>query len=160
MAVVIGDQHHRLSSVSVRRDRNERIGHARFHPGIRQLGQAMVEFALVLPIFLLLTLMLIDVGRATQAHAAVAAGAREGARAGSIAAARGDAAAMIQTLAVNAAQSAAAPLSIPSSSISVLQSPSHITVSVTDTIAPVTPLVGHIVGGVISLVGTASLPVQ
>jgi Flp pilus assembly protein TadG len=126
----------------------------------RAHGQAMVEFALVLPIFLLLILVLFDMGRATQAYTAVAAAAREGARSGSIAAGAGDAAAIVQSLAVQAAQSAAAPLSVPTSAISVLQAPSAVTVSVTDTIAPVTPLVGRLVGGAFTVVGTSSLPVQ
>lgn len=120
----------------------------------------MVEFALVLPIFLLLILVLFDMGRTTQAYTAVAAAAREGARSGSIAAGVGDAAPMVQSLAIQAAQSAAAPLSIPASAISVQQAPSAVTVSVTDTIAPVTPFVGRLVGGAFTVVGTSSLPVQ
>jgi Flp pilus assembly protein TadG len=126
----------------------------------RAHGQAMMEFALVLPIFLLLILVLLDVGRATQAYTTVAEAAREGARSGSIAAGAGDTTAMVQTLAVAAAQSAAAPMSIPTDAITVLQAPYRITVSVTDTIAPVTPFVGRIVGGALTLIGTSSLPVQ
>ena len=121
----------------------------------------MVEFALILPIFLLLILLLLDFGRTMQAYTAVAAAARDGARAGSIAAESGAAAATVQTLAVSAAQSAAAPLTIAAGSITILQSPTHITVTVTDTVAPVTPLIGHMIaGGLIPVVGSSSLPVQ
>lgn len=46
----------------------------------RERGQAMVEFALVLPIFLLVLLGVFDFGRAIYAYNAVANAAREGAR--------------------------------------------------------------------------------
>jgi hypothetical protein len=67
---------------------------------------------------------------------------------------------MGQTVAAAAAQAAATPLAIPNSSISVLQTSSLVTVSVVYRIAPVTPMVGRIVGGSITVVGTSSLPVQ
>jgi Flp pilus assembly protein TadG len=120
----------------------------------------MVEFALVLPILLLLVLMLFDLGRTVQAHTTVAAAAREGARAGSIAATGADPAALVQTIAADAVQSAAIPLDIPTTSISVLQTSTNVTVSVVYRVAPVTPMVGLIVGGSITVVGTSSLPVQ
>lgn len=47
-------------------------------------GQALVEFALVVPVFLLLALGLIDVGRLVYINNAIAEGAREGARWGSV----------------------------------------------------------------------------
>ena len=120
----------------------------------------MVEFALVLPAILLLILMLFDFGRTVQAYTSVAAAAREGARTGSIAAGKGDTPAMVQSLTVSAVQAAAAPLTIPATAITVLQSSTNITVSVSDGVVPLTPMVGRIVGGSITVVGTASLPVQ
>jgi Flp pilus assembly protein TadG len=51
-----------------------------------QGGQSMVEFALVLPIFLLLLFGLIDIGRYVYTANAVNEAAREGARLGSVAA--------------------------------------------------------------------------
>ena len=50
----------------------------------RDIGQALVEFALVLPIFLLLVPGLVDVGRLVYINNALAEGAREGARWGSV----------------------------------------------------------------------------
>lgn len=46
----------------------------------RSRGQAMVEFALVVPVFILLLVGLFDVGRAVYAHHTVNNAAREGAR--------------------------------------------------------------------------------
>jgi Flp pilus assembly protein TadG len=46
----------------------------------RQSGQSMVEFALVIPIFLLFLLGLIEMGRAVYTWNAISQGAREGAR--------------------------------------------------------------------------------
>ena len=50
----------------------------------RSRGQALVEFALVVPIFFLLVFGLIDLGRAIYVNNAMAQGAREGARWGSV----------------------------------------------------------------------------
>jgi len=46
----------------------------------RPRGQALVEFALVLPIFLIMLMAVVDIGRAIWAQNSVAAAAREGAR--------------------------------------------------------------------------------
>lgn len=51
----------------------------------RPRGQALVEFALVVPFFLLLLFGIIDLGRLVYAANAVSNGAREAARAGSVA---------------------------------------------------------------------------
>ena len=47
-------------------------------------GGAIVEFALILPVFLLIVMMVIDLGRAFSTYEAIANAAREGARAGVI----------------------------------------------------------------------------
>ncbi len=47
-------------------------------------GQSLVEFALVIPIFLLLVFALIDMGRLVYINNALSEGAREGARWGSV----------------------------------------------------------------------------
>lgn len=114
----------------------------------------------MMPALLLLILMLFDFGRTVQAYTTVAAAAREGARTGSIAAGEGDTPAVVQSLTVGAVQTAAAPLTIPAASVTVLQSSTNITVSVTDGVVPLTPMVSRIVGGAITVVGTSSLPVQ
>ena len=46
----------------------------------RSRGQALVEFALILPIFLIMLMTVIDVGRAIWAQNSLASAAREGAR--------------------------------------------------------------------------------
>jgi Flp pilus assembly protein TadG len=51
----------------------------------RSRGQALVEFAIVFPIFALLLFGLIDVGRMVYVYNAISQGAREGARFGSVA---------------------------------------------------------------------------
>lgn len=50
----------------------------------RSRGQSLVEFALVIPIFLLIVFALIDMGRLVYINNALAEGAREGARWGSV----------------------------------------------------------------------------
>jgi Flp pilus assembly protein TadG len=52
--------------------------------GNRQNGQSLVEFALVIPIFLLLLFGLIDLGRLVYINNAISEGAREGTRWGSV----------------------------------------------------------------------------
>ena len=47
-------------------------------------GQALVEFALVIPIFLLMLFGLIDIGRLVYLNATLSQAAREGARVGSV----------------------------------------------------------------------------
>lgn len=50
----------------------------------RSRGQAIVEFALAIPIFIVLVFGLIDVGRLVYVNNAISQGAREGARYGSV----------------------------------------------------------------------------
>jgi Flp pilus assembly protein TadG len=53
---------------------------SRGRPGHRSRGQALTEFALVIPIFLLLVVALFDLGRAVFAYNTLTNAAREGAR--------------------------------------------------------------------------------
>ena len=52
--------------------------------GVRTRGQSLVEFALVIPIFLMMLFAVIDMGRLVYINNALAEGAREGARWGSV----------------------------------------------------------------------------
>jgi Flp pilus assembly protein TadG len=61
-------------------------GRNRNRPGKGQRGQSMLEFALVLPIFLILVLSIVDFGWALKAWIAVTNSAREGARLGAVSA--------------------------------------------------------------------------
>ena len=58
------------------------MGPLRRHP--RSLGQSLVEFALVLPVFLFMLFALIDVGRFVYLNSTLSQAAREGARLGSV----------------------------------------------------------------------------
>ncbi len=51
-------------------------------PGERERGQALVEFAVILPIFLLIVFGVFDVGRAVYVNSVLSQAAREGARLG------------------------------------------------------------------------------
>lgn len=55
-----------------------------FRRGKRQRGQGLVEFALVLPLFLILILATIDFGWALKAYITATNSAREGARVGAV----------------------------------------------------------------------------
>ena len=59
-------------------------GRSRSGPGDRQRGQALMEFALVVPIFLILLLSIVDFGWALRSWITVTNSAREGARAGAV----------------------------------------------------------------------------
>ena len=57
-----------------------RLGRATFRSGSRTRGQGLTEFALVIPIFLLIVVALFDMGRAVFAYNTLTNAAREGAR--------------------------------------------------------------------------------
>jgi Flp pilus assembly protein TadG len=57
------------------------VGHGRQR---RREGQSLIEFALVIPVFLLVLFGLLDIGYAVYVNNALAEGAREGARWGSV----------------------------------------------------------------------------
>ena len=50
----------------------------------KERGQSLTEFALILPVLLLLVMAILDFGRAVYAYSVVANAAREGARFGSV----------------------------------------------------------------------------
>jgi hypothetical protein len=57
---------------------------SKFFGNRRSRGQALVEFALVIPVFLLMLFALIDVGRFIYLNSTLSQAAREGARLGSV----------------------------------------------------------------------------
>jgi Flp pilus assembly protein TadG len=61
-------------------------GRSRNGSGDRQRGQSLMEFALVLPLFLILFLSIVDFGWALRAWITVTNSAREGARLGAVSA--------------------------------------------------------------------------
>lgn len=111
-------------------------------------GQSLVEFALVVPVFLVLLFALVDFGRGFQAWIEVTNAAREGARVGSLHGTAGD----IETRARAAATSLTpGDLSIASSGVG---GSSGTSVVVTanysfSLISPLAPMIGIVSGGTI-----------
>jgi len=107
----------------------------------QQRGQTMVEFALLLPLLMLIIIGMMDLGRAIWSYNLVAHAAREGARAGIF---PGESDFDI----VRAVQRAASPLVIPDSDIQ-RTNPRYpggtVTVRVTYRYEPITPLVGQFI---------------
>jgi len=121
----------------------------------RPAGQAVAEFALAIPIFLLLLFGLIDIGRLVYVNNAISQAAREGARYGAVqgrsatAVARTDVGA--HTLSIMAA--------VPQPTVSVAcernglivtacRSTDFLLVSVSSPVSMFTPLIGQLVGTV------------
>lgn len=110
-------------------------------------GQSLVEFALVLPILLLVIFGLFDLGYAVFIKNMISNATREGARTGII---------ITKTDAdIRARVNAAAPgLNLTTAQIAISPSPNNrqfnepITVTVTYTYVPLTPVIGRITGSV------------
>lgn len=112
-------------------------------------GQALLEFALVLPILLLFILGLFDVGYAVFLQNMLANGAREGARTGVIL--------LNNNAAITNRVNAVTPGLNPQ--VTIIPSPNRtfnnpITVTVTYTYVPMTPVLGRITGSL--LLGSTS----
>lgn len=118
-------------------------------------GQALVEFALAIPVFLVLLFGLLDVGRLVYVNNAVAQGAREAARWGSV---QGNSATAADRTAVgNHARSVMA--AVPSAVVTVTCERNGTTtetcvngdvlvVRVQSTVSMLTPVIGQLVGSV------------
>jgi Flp pilus assembly protein TadG len=61
-------------------------GRSRSRPGKGERGQSLMEFALVMPVFLILVLSIVDFGWGLRAYITVTNSAREGARLGAVSA--------------------------------------------------------------------------
>lgn len=117
-------------------------------------GQSLVEFALVLPLLLVLLFALVDFGRGFQAWIQVTNGAREGARVGAV---RGTAAQIESRVRSATAGLDQSKLSVAASNVQGAPGQSVVvTVSYRwDLITPVSPLLGLLSGG--SVAGTLTL---
>jgi len=132
------------------------------HPRNTELGQSLVEFSMVLPIFLVLIFGLVDFGRAFYAWLIVTEAAREGARAAAV---QGDASTVNSKIYASFCSGTGSPP--PSSSCGIDDSSSvfqittgnlqgtrgqETTVDITYTFSFVTPI-----GGLLQLIGGSNL---
>jgi Flp pilus assembly protein TadG len=158
----------------------------RIAPWHGRSGQGLVEFALVIPVFLLLLFGIIDIGRAVFAYTAVANAAREGARVAAVnqldvpskttcnlnmpiedvnaprwqakpCAAKSAVSLGVQPSSVVVGYSAA-PGS-PGSCSPTLHTGCIVSVTVSAPWSPVTPIISSIIGG-LTLSSTSQLPVE
>jgi Flp pilus assembly protein TadG len=118
----------------------------------RERGQGVTEFAIAIPVVMLLIVGLLDIGRLVYIHNALAEGAREGARYGAVQGRATTAAGRSDIADEVAARMAAVP--DPTVTVSCEQlGPSSgcasgdiIAVRVTTTVAPITPVISDLVG--------------
>jgi Flp pilus assembly protein TadG len=128
-------------------------------------GQALTEFALVLPVLLLVLLGLLDFGRAVYAFNAVSNSAREGARVaivdqsqvGGVYAAAREAAAQATALGLDPANTSQVTVSFPDPLGACLGCTAR--VKVTYQFNAITPIVGSIIGP-ISVSSTTDIPIE
>jgi len=123
-------------------------------------GQALVEFALILPLLILILMGIFDLGRAFYAYSVVANAAREGARAGVIATATdADIRAAVRRYAIGLEP-------IPDSKITIIPSGSRtsggiVVVKVEYDFTAVTPLIDTFLpNGKLTLSSTATMRVE
>lgn len=84
-----------------------------------QRGQAIVEFALLLPVLLLITLGVIDFGRGLHAYVALAGAARDGARVGTLYPSTIETASVRELRIINTTRNAAASAFVTPGSVAV-----------------------------------------
>jgi hypothetical protein len=119
----------------------------------RSRGQALVEFALVIPIFVLLLVGLFDIGRAVWNYNTVANSAREAAR---VAVVNQD-----QVAIREAAKRAGVSLGLEDADITLIPCPTQecpYSVTVTYDYEPVTPLISSLFD--LTLTSTAVMPLE
>jgi Flp pilus assembly protein TadG len=128
--------------------------HSRF-----EAGQAMVEFALTALIFFTVIFGVVDFGRAVFEYNLLASSAREGARMASIPSYTDS---QVITRAVDSSGGfiASGDVSISGSRSCGASSCPRITVSVQHTFTPVTPLIGTLIGGSITLHASSTMVVE
>ena len=128
-------------------------------------GQSAVEFALILPILVLILMGIFDFGRAFYAYSVVANSAREGARAG-IYGGSGPGASTDDEIRAAVRRFAIGLNAIPDSDITIVEPEARmpgedIQVTVRYTFVPVTPLIDSFLpGGNITLVGSSIMHVE
>lgn len=132
----------------------------------RSNGQALVELALVIPIFLVLLFGLFDVGRVVYINNALSEGSREGSRYGSVASRANSATGRSQIGTWTASKLTAVPAPDVSvtcqregSAVSSCHSGDVLIVRITSDVDMMTPVIGQLVGS-LSLVAESRVRVQ
>lgn len=131
----------------------------------RARGQALVEFALVLPVLLLLMLALFDFGRAIYAFNTVSNAAREGARlaivdqsqVGGVYVAAQEAADQATALGLDASDPSQIQVAFPDTFGTCIGCRARVTVTYQFT--AITPIIGSLIGQ-IPLASTTEIPVE
>lgn len=134
----------------------------------RQRGQGLVEFALTIPLFILMLLGLVDLGRAVYAYTTISNAAREGARLAIVNQTQAGGTYIAQAEAANSATSlgiAAASVTISFRTPDLSGSCANRTigcvaqVTVPYSFTAITPIVGNIVG-TINMSSTVRIPIE
>lgn len=119
----------------------------------RSAGVALVEFAIVLPIFAVMVFGLIDIGRIVYVNNAAAEGAREGSRYGSVAARSNTSSSrdLVRTwtlATMTAVPSPTVTITCQRDSVTVAacRSGDLLVVRITSVVEPMTPVIGQLVG--------------
>ena len=128
---------------------------SRFGRRDRSPGQAVAEFALAIPVFLLLLFGLIDIGRLVYVNNAISQAAREGARYGAVQGRSGTAAARTDVAAYTVSMMAAVPQPTVTVTcerngltVTACRSTNLLVVSVSSPVSMFTPVIGQLVGTV------------
>jgi Flp pilus assembly protein TadG len=121
-------------------------------------GQAIAEFALAVPVFLLMVFGLLDIGRVVYVNNAIAQGAREAARWGSVQGRSGTAAGLTSIAAYARSSMAAVPNPTVTvtctdgvgNAVATCRSNDILVIRVTSSVGMFTPLIGQLVGTVVA----------
>ncbi|HEX5417199.1 MAG TPA: TadE/TadG family type IV pilus assembly protein [Chloroflexota bacterium] len=149
------------------RDR-ARLARPECRRGYRVRGQALAEFALIVPVFVLMVMIVVDLGRVFYTYEALANAAREGARycavhghdtlatnvaAGTSARVTGELAGTVSNVTISA------PNCVNNSGVAT---GSPVSVSVSTTFTPITPLISNFAfsGGSATISATATMMMQ
>jgi Flp pilus assembly protein TadG len=132
----------------------------------QQRGQAIGEFALIIPLLFLMVVALLDFGRIVYVNNALAEGAREGARWGAVQGRAGTTAGLISVADETKARMTAVPN--PSVTVScdrlITTTPNCSTgdiieVTAASVVSPMTPIIGQFIGPV-TLTATAKMSIH
>ncbi len=123
-------------------------------------GQAIVEFAIVFPVFILLVMMIVDFGRVVWYDNAISNGAREGARYAIINHPSRDDPAIRQYVREKAVgvPLVDADITITPAVTRIARDP--VKVSISYQFTPITPMVGDLIGGSVTLDASSQMIVE